>query len=266
MRKVSAVLFCLAAVIGCVSEDDASDVVMLVDQSAYVVTEGNNVRFALEAWTLHERMERIDISSYDSENGRVGLHSVPLDAQHYTGEYLYQAPDIESDTLLVELSFTAYDNAANTGNMKAYVSVVSRDAVLEEAAVSVLMYSPDSGQPDGFSLSNLQPLYVSASSDEDVDIYVPQRQDSDILSDEWRSKSGLKFTRMTGVDYATMTRDRLWTLYANAVRTDVVSGIRAGDVILVGTELSAVGAVLVTGVYDEPGTEADRYMFNVKLM
>ncbi|HIZ86649.1 MAG TPA: hypothetical protein IAC03_00585 [Candidatus Coprenecus pullistercoris] len=266
MKRTVTVLSFIAAVIGCVSERDASDVVLLVDQSAYAVTEGNNVRFNLETWTVHEKMDRVDISSYDSENGRVDLQSIPLNVRHYAGEYLYQTPDIDADTLFVELSFTAYDNAGNVGKRNAYISVVNKDSMLDEAAVSVLMYSPDSGRPDGFSLRTLQPLYVSASRDEDVDIYVPQRQDSDVLSDEWRSKSGLKFVKMTGVDYATMTRDRLWALYANAVKSDVVTGIETGDVILVGTDISAAGAVLVTGVFDEPGTDADRYMFNIKLI
>ena len=120
--------------------------------------------------------------------------------------------------------------------------------------------------PDGFSLTTLQPLYVSASEDSDVDIYVPAGQDSDVMSDGWLSKSGLKFARMDGIDYPTITRNRLWTLYSNAVKTDAVNGIAVGDVIMVGTDAVALGIILVTGVFDEEGTESDRYMFNIKLM
>ena len=266
MRQLFIIIVVLCTIIGCTSEKDASDVVLLLDQSALKVTEGDAVRFGIETWTVHDRLERMDISSYDKENGKVDLVSVPLSSVRYEGEYFYRAPEIDSDSLVIELSFTVHDNLSNSRTMRAWLTIVAEDAVLDEAATSVLMYSPESGKPDGFSLTTLQPLYVSASEDSDVDIYVPAGQDSDVMSDGWLSKSGLKFARMDGIDYPTITRNRLWTLYSNAVKTDAVNGIAVGDVIMVGTDAVALGIILVTGVFDEEGTESDRYMFNIKLM
>ena len=254
------------ALTGCMSEKDASDVVLLVSQSDWTAAEGETVRFGIETWTIHDRLVSLDISSYDRKTGITELDSRPLDTERYTGEYIYRAPAIESEQEVLELIFSVTDNLGNTQKVSAFVTVVKEDGMLEESATSVLMYSPDSGKPDGFSISTLQSLYVIAAQDTEVDIYVPQNPDSDVLGKIWRSKSGLRFAKMTGVDYSTISASGLTALYANASKNDMVTDISTGDVILIGTDASAEGIILVTGVFDEAGTAEDRYMFNIKML
>lgn len=251
---------------GCVSEKDASDVILLLDQSTYTVTEGDLVRFGIETWTINDRLDRLEISSYDRVNGKSELDTIHLGSVRYVGEYLYRAPETDTDSLVVELTFISYDNTSHSAQVHTYLNVINKDALLAESATSVLMYSPASGKPDGFSLHALQPVYVSSADDADIDIYVPASAEPDRLSDEWKSKSGLKFVKMSGVDYSTITRDRLWALYSNAIKSDVVKNIGTGDVIVVGTDYAAAGIILVTGVFDEDGAGNDRYMFNVKML
>ena len=61
---------------GCVSEKDASDVILLLDQSTYTVTEGDLVRFGIETWTINDRLDRLEISSYDRVNGKSELDTI----------------------------------------------------------------------------------------------------------------------------------------------------------------------------------------------
>ncbi|HIZ85692.1 MAG TPA: hypothetical protein IAC04_04295 [Candidatus Coprenecus stercoravium] len=266
MKRTLTAILASIIIFGCVSEKDASDVILLIDQSAYTASEGETVRFEIETWTIHDRMDRIEISSYDSERGKTDLDTLALSDKRQTVEYFYKVPESESDSLTVELSFTAYDNQAHSQKVTTFVHIVSKDAVLSEAATSVTIYSPASGKPDGFSLLTLQPVYASSTEDSDADICVPESSDPGQLSDKWKSKSGLKFAKMTGVDYPTITRNRLWALYSNALKAESVNDIETGDVIMIGTDLSVIGIILVTGVYDEEGSGNDRYMFNIKMM
>lgn len=260
----------LAMMPGCMSEKDASDVILLVDPSYVKAAEGDVVRFNIETWTLHDHMASLEISSFDQKTGEAGLESRTLDARKYTGEFLYIVPETGGEISRVEISFEATDNMGNTQSVTAYVDISGDDAAIEEAASSVMMYSPASGKPDGFSLKTLQTLYVSASESADVDIYVREEENPDApdqMSTSWMSGSGLLFCKMSsGVDYASITPSRLRALYEASTLSKAAVDISQGDVILVGTDTFPLGIILVTGVYDDPGTENDRYIFNIKVL
>ena len=251
----------LAMMPGCMSEKDASDVILLVDPSYVKVAEGDVVRFNIETWTLHDHMASLEISSFDQKTGEAGLESRTLDARKYTGEFLYTVPETGGEISRVEISFEATDNMGNTQSVTVYVDISGDDAAMEEAASSVMMYSPASGKPDGFSLKTLQT---------DVDIYVREEENPDApdqMSTSWMSGSGLLFCKMSsGVDYASITPSRLRALYEASTLSKAAVDISQGDVILVGTDTFPLGIILVTGVYDDPGTENDRYIFNIKVL
>lgn len=129
----------------------------------------------------------------------------------------------------------------------------------------VTIYSPASGKPDGFVVASRTVVSVAAATQGTVDIYMYQSSDSgDEMLAEWRSQTGLLFTRVTGVDYSTLTYSSMKSVYASALKNVNVPDIRTDDLIIVGTETGPLLAIKVMGVYDEYGTENDRCVLNIK--
>ena len=114
------------ALTGCMSEKDASDVVLLVSQSDGTAAEGETVRFGIETWTIHDRLVSLDISSYDRKTGITELDSRPLDTERYTGEYIYRAPAIESEQEVLELIFSVTDNPMKGKSAKTEYKVLKQ--------------------------------------------------------------------------------------------------------------------------------------------
>ena len=268
----------LMTICGCVSEKDAYEVVVLITPSSYTAYSGGNVNFDINTWTINDYLTRLEITSFDLENGYADLETRELAQKHYKGEFFYNVPEIASDSLSVKVIFEVWDNLGYSRRIeypiKVYRTEKPDDELLEEAATSVTMYSPASGKPDGFCIRTLQTVITAAAAESDIDIYLYQEQESDVLPSEWRSRTGLKFARMSGVNYSTITRGQLRTLYESAEKSDLVQNVEDGDVILLGRETEAedgqesvaeaVGIILVTGVYDEAGPSNDKYMFNIK--
>lgn len=268
----------LMTICGCVSEKDASEVVVLIRPSSYTAYGGDNVNFDIDTWTIHDYLTDLEISSFDLENGYTDLETRELAQKHYVGEFFYNVPEISSDSLSVKVIFEAEDNLGYSRRieypLKVYRKDNSEDALLPEAATSVSMFNPSSDKADGFCIRTLQTVVTAAAAESDIDIYLYQEQESDVLPSEWRSRTGLKFARMSGVNYSTITRGQLRTLYESAEKSDLVQNVEEGNVILLGRETEAedgqesvseaVGIILVTGVYDEAGPSNDKYMFNIK--
>lgn len=263
----------LMTICGCVSEKDASEVVVLITPSSYTAYSGDNVNFDINTWTINDYLTRLEITSFDLENGYADLETRELAQKHYTGEFFYNVPEIALDSLSVKVIFEVWDNFGYSRRIEYPLKVFSSENQLEESASAVMLYNPASGKPDGFCIRTVQPLVTSAAAEADIDICLYQEQESDVLPQEWRSKTGLKFARMSGINYSTITRGQLRALYASAEKLDMVSDISVGDVILIGRETvedgqepvsEPLGIILVTGVYDEEGSSEDRYMFNIK--
>ena len=250
----------LMTICGCVSEKDASEVVVLITPSSYTAYGGGNVNFDINTWTINDYLTRLEITSFDLENGYADLETRELAQKHYKGEFFYEDNLGYSRRIEYPLKVYRKDN--------------SEDALLPEAATSVSMFNPSSDKADGFCIRTLQTVVTAAAAESDIDIYLYQEQESDVLPSEWRSRTGLKFARMSGVNYSTITRGQLRTLYESAEKSDLVQNVEEGNVILLGRETEAedgqesvseaVGIILVTGVYDEAGPSNDKYMFNIK--
>ena len=136
----------LMTICGCVSEKDASEVVVLIRPSSYTAYGGDNVNFDIDTWTIHDYLTDLEISSFDLENGYTDLETRELAQKHYVGEFFYNVPEISSDSLSVKVIFEAEDNLGYSRRieypLKVYRKDNSEDALLPEAATSVSMFNP----------------------------------------------------------------------------------------------------------------------------
>lgn len=258
-RLLPVLLLCLFQV-SCMNEDDASDVVVLVSASSNTVTSGSKMYFTVKAWTLHDHLTELNISSFDEKNGEQQLMHQELNEKEYSFEYHYTAP--VEDNLKIEMRFSATDDCGNIGLMK-YFLLVEGGIPLQELK-SFMMYSPFSGKEDAFSVAR-RTVVKSGSDDADFYVYGDNAQ-PESLAKEWRVNGDTRLCKANDFKYDSADKTMLTSAYSSLKKETAVTGLNAGDIILVGNgESDALCVVKIVSVSDKAGSEEDSYEFNIKV-
>lgn len=252
---------------GCVSEKDASDVILFVEPSAYTAVSGDAIYYDITSWTIHESLVEITFTTFDSSRGEQPVHTEQVGTKRYSGSFTYEVPSIDADSLVFEMRFKSEDNLGNIQSVSRSLKVYSEEYSLDELT-AVSIYSALSGKPDGFMFSTGSTVSVAASPEGTVDIYMyqPEAAPDDEFHIEWRSQTGLFFSKVTGVDYPQLKYRQLRSVYSSARKDLSVTGLAPDDVVLIGTASEPLAAVKIMAVYDDPGTENDRCIFNMKVV
>jgi len=250
---------------GCMSEKDASDVVLFVTPSAAAARGGETVYYDIEARTIHDRIERVEIVSFDRDNSERLLFEAAPCTRSYSHRFFYDVPVAGSDELEIELSFRATDDRGNMRCVRLLLRADPNASLLPERS-SITLYSPHSGKVDGLSFATCQPLLCATSLPEEVDLYVAadEQADPELLPRRWRTGSDVLFTKASGFDYAAATKVALASVYEHSVKADFVDGLAVDDIVLAGHGQQVWGAIKIVGIFDEPGSEYDRYLIHVK--
>ncbi len=179
--------------------------------------------------------------------------------------FFYDVPVAGADELEIELSFRATDDRGNMRCVRLLLRADPDASLLPERS-SITLYSPHSGKVDGLSFATCQPLLCATSAPEEVDLYVAAdgQADPEMLPRRWRTGSDVLFTKASGFDYAAATKVALASVYEHSVKTDFVDDLAVDDIIIAGHGPQVWGAIKIVGVFDEPGSEYDRYLIHVK--
>ncbi len=267
MRKLLC-LCVLSLALCCSCKKEPSVIIIAKDtEKQTYVKAGQRLLIHVSAVSTETTLSRVLISSIDAEKGT----NVALDtAVGSTGSdfyFTYTVPSyFTSDTSMLTLQFDVYTTDNLHSMMVLVYKVVGGGSLRSHDGV--VMYARYSGRPDGFSLTSEQTLYCETADSSDIDIYAYHdtlTTDSATLAREWRSKTGLVFTRMNGFDYAGSTQLTLTNAFKAASRYTSVKELAEGDIILFGRGEEAIGVLQLLMVVDEPGTLNDRYIFNMKL-
>lgn len=265
MKRFFVFLFSIMTIVGCVSEKDASDVILFVTPSSLRAMSGETVYYTVKSWSNKGSLQKITLSTFSSDQGEVQVSSESLSSGSYNGTIYYKVPIIEADSLSLEMRFVAVDNLGNTQRQTYPLKVISYAYSLDELT-SVSLYSPDSGKPDGFSFSTMSTVSVSSSAEGTVDFYLykPEEVPQDQLHCELRSQTGLLFSKVTGLDYPALTYRMLKDVYSSSVKDISVPSFNIDDVIIIGRAEEPLAAVKIMAVYDDQGYLNDRCILNIK--
>ena len=264
MKKII-ILLVSAIVLHACSESDGDEVIILVKPSSRTVYAADNIYFDINARTVNKSIISVDASSFDAVNGMRHICTLNPDSKIYTYKYQYQIPDIKVDTLYTEFTFTATDNLRNRMQTTVPIRIIGKNTPLQEKS-GITLYCPHSGKQDALSLKSCNPLISSVADAENVDIYVyaSNNDSKETLSGQWRSMTGLKFSKFNNFDYGSATKHSLESVYSGAVKYDNVTGLQIDDIIFVGSDTTVSCVIKVVGIFDESGFENDRYLINVK--
>lgn len=168
---------------------------------------------------------------------------------------------------ILDFKFTLYDYNGNSWDLMRYADIQNNSVLLTETT-GYTMYSKYSGKPDGFDIETGTPQFSSQANDSLLDImdYDTISKDS-LLGLAWTSKTGAKFVRFNGFDYANATNVTASNAYDAGTKLSIISNLTVGDIIITETmkgQKSTIAVIKITGIYDIQGTVNDRYEFNMK--
>lgn len=259
-------IFGIAVCCGC-EDDSESEIILLLKPDELVKTAkaGEKVLYTVEAFSNDGNLRQLKLTTYDSDNGLKTVMDTLLGNSRVRFDYQYTVPQF-ADTTDVKLQFEVFNEFGYSASLIRFVKVMGGEVILRELT-GITMYSGTSGRPDAYNIA-LEQLQNSHTVEGDslMDLYAWQDPEGDetVLSREWRSHSGLKFMRFNDFNYSTATQLSVENAYRAGVKLNYIRDLKADDVVLVGNDAQALGIIKIVYVFDDPGMQDDRYIFNLK--
>ena len=268
-------LVSLSFLVSCSSQNDASEIVVFVkNEVPDTLTVGKYVPLKIFAITTNECIKEISVSTFDPDNGEVLNHIEVLDArvQEYQFEYLYQVPLVSSKSAEIKIYIDALDNLGNKARYTLKRQVLG--ANLKELS-GLEFCNPLTENNDGFNVATRSTVRKAmlVADDEPVSFWLRQFTDEEKLLlpenlplefNTCSTGSRITFARSNSFNYAEATSFTLEAAYSSMKTDNYVSQIKHGDIILVGVDDKAWGAVQVLYIIDVPGVDDDRMIVNIK--
>lgn len=265
LKRLRILGLALLALTGCNSEDDASDIALFITPSTLTAECGEKIYFDIEIRTIHEYIADFSIETFDALHGNNRVYSDQPGTPSYSHRFVYTVPNFDSEGRTIRISFEARDNLSNSRSRTLEIEIRNGTSLLPEYS-GITLYSPHSGKPDGFSLTTMQPILSATSDPEQLDLYI--EADPSVSTEElptiWRTQTDVRFSRANNFDYAAATQMTLTAVYLSSVRENYVRDLAIDDIILVGRLDQAWGVIKIVGIFDEPGSQNDRYLINIK--
>lgn len=263
MKKILLLLFLGVLVFAsCKKNPDEDDVVIItkiLNEQSYYNT-GDIVTFHVKSFANKGDIHKINISSVSV--GMETLLDSVINAERADFHFFYHVPSFNDTIQQVKFIFKSICSTGNESQMNKQIKVRSYDAPLEELG-QFTMYSALSGKPDGFSINLVQTVYSQIDTTR-CDFYDCSADASGVFGRQWNGKNDLLFARFNDFNYSQATRKSVTNAFNDANKTTFIGDINNDDIIFIGNENRAFGVIKVMAVYDEPGTEDDRYNFYLK--
>lgn len=212
---------------------------------------------------------RLKITSFDQERSNVLVLDTIVSGSQLNFSHIYTAPYLSKDS--TDISFTIdisdQEGHALTWTFRNKYTIKQSDRVLLPQTGIIMYAFEQNNKGTGYSFDRQSVIMTSLADSSEVDIYACQEaENGDALSGVWETRTGVYFIKNNSFDYARATYNSVNNAYRSSTGYHKVNKLQTGDIILVGKGTSPIGVICVQGVYDEPGTDHDRYVFDIKYM
>lgn len=236
-----------------------------VDWKREYVPSGTNLHFLIDAESQSSTIQRIALMASDmTYKDRLILDTIFLmPVKREKMSFYYTLPYYE-DTLVVSFKGVAYDGAGRAASFPIDMHVTPGAEPIRPID-NITLYSAASSGKSAFSLETMQTEYLGSDSTAVAWFDVLKTQaGAEELSREWHSEAGIKFSRAEGFNFAEATSQSITSTWKNLTASTTIKQLKTDDVLLFGHNDEALGAIKLIAVYDEAGTENDRYVFSLK--
>jgi hypothetical protein len=255
---------CSCSFYSCKNETDASDVQVIVSPDSLVLHADNEdiISFKINLLALKEPLTELQITQTTTKTGTSILLDTAISFQKFYMVYNYNVPGsiYEKNIKLSFIAKTASDYSRSDKN----IVLDSVHTELNESS-SHVMYSASLNANNAFSLTRRQVMnYPSDSAFSDIYDYHDSQSNASLLTCEWRSATGMFFSRFNDYNYAEATARSLQDCYSNASKNSRISSLKDNDIIMVGHSTKALGVIKIIAIFDSEDDSKDRYVFNLK--
>lgn len=257
---------------GCFNENDATVVTIFAEPSSTIVKSGDKVYIDTKVATLNTTLTNVTVTSFDPEHGKKEIHNINPGTKTYKDRIIWEIPSMTSDTTLVEVQIAATDDQGIYNDYKLNLKAVGGNTSLLPERSGITLYSPLSGKQDAFSFTTLQPLHASSEAPDCDIVFLTPEATGEAMPLTWGTKTDVVFCKVNSLDYASATWSNLQVIFNSTLRYDTISNLQIDDIIIVGREthteddiiLYTLGVIKIMAIYDDPGTQSDRIVFNLK--
>lgn len=233
----------------------------------YVTSQTPTV-FHIRSEAKDAQISRLSITSSDSYYGNLNLFDSVYNsgismlnfAWNYTSPYY---PDITFVTLHLDVRATKGNQQQQVFSV--YVIPVEKQEIRKAEMVS--LYTIASNRESTFNMQTLSTSFTGLEPDSLYNIYDMLSTDStklDSPSCSWETSNNLFVADGGSFDYGNATSSSIQNAYYSSLHRRTLTGIQQDDIILVGTQSQAIGVIKVVAIFDETGTNNDRYLLDVK--
>lgn len=227
---------------------------------------GEVLTFNVSVSSEHE-LTLFQITTKQSNSFTQTVKDSLLSQMQFSYSFEYQVPSIQDTS--IQLSFLAFDNEGNEKTATRLLIFNSNPNTLAETSGHVL-YSTPSQKEDGYNIHTGTSQHLATSLDTTINI-AEYRNDTTIadtiLTKSWYSRAGTQFVKFNGFDYANATDYSTMVAFSSGNKFDIITNIISGDIILSNyfvDEAEKYAVIKITGVFEEEGSENDRYEFKLK--
>lgn len=198
-----------------------------------------------------------------------GLTSTVLDTT-ITGQqssffYIYEVPVGDSD---IVMTFTATDTKGFEGATARRLALQGNNFLPESTGHTLYSRYSTAGN-DAFDLNGSSPHFLATNPDSTlVDLMEFDPTDDGTLGLALTSLSGVKFVRNNSFNYPEATQASAENTFISSTSVEIISDLEIDDVLIAEYQIdSAVfdyAVIKITSILDQDGSDADRYIFNLK--
>lgn len=257
----SLLVFC-----NCTDETDASPITVYTDLKNNTTVYSNEIyELTVDINSIYGPLNKINITSFDSQRGQTVLLDSTINKESVSFKYFYKAPMLDNDSTNVKLTFSATNTNGNSQETSRTIKIIKRDYLLQEIS-GITIYSVETDEhPNALCLKNFKPIMYSLADSADIDLFIPLNTEyGESIPTEWHTNTNIYFARANNFDYGNATYKSVTETYAATISNPKINGLKANDVILVGRGNKAIGVIKIIQIFDELGTENDRYIINIK--
>ncbi len=229
--------------------------IQAVPQEVVIIDVTCNSPFELKRFIIKSRIEG-------------GFSQTELDTT-ITGKdfyllYEYKIPEIFRASEIT-LEFNLFD-ATNEKIINFRVIQVSPSFTYLTETAGHVMYSGNSDLQNGYNVIIGERQFLSLVDSSQV--HIADTSNSETLLNRWISPAGSKFVKFNDFDYAKCTNISAKEAFKSGVKYDFLNNIAENDIfickILTSANKEYYPVIKIVDIIDEPGSESDRYVFNIK--
>lgn len=221
-----------------------------------VAMSGDKLRYTVELYTANDHVKRLMVTSFDAVNGHLELEDTTFSDKKDIYYFNYSTPIVNRDSLNVTLTFEAWDNEGNTCQVERYVVVKNSTHLIEEMT-GIVLHAPESALPNAFSLKQPSQTFCLQTSPDSLNADVYLVADNDFVNVALRSNTKAKMVRINTFDYPVATAASVQAVYESQRRSEQVDNLSINDIILIGHDDKAEGAIHITNII-RTGTSAEQ--------